>query len=377
MNFDLTGERQMLQDSLRRFLRGFVTQEILFQATESPQGHSKDLWGGLVEMGVPGALFAEQVGGFGGSGFDLSVVFEELGRAGVFEPLMEAGILAGGLIASLATADQLALVGEIISGRIVTLAHTEQGGRYDLAHVETRATRQDGRWVLSGGKSLVVAAPAASLAVVSARVSGAADERNGITLFVIPLDSDGLALRSYPLNGGGRAAELSLDGVAVPDSQRLGEVGGAFDAIEAVHARAVAAQCAEAVGLMESIKHLTVEYLRTRKQFGQPIGKFQALQHRMADMLIEIEQARSAAINVCGHLDAPRGERELQVSAAKNLIGRVSRIVVEEAIQMHGGIGITMEYALGHLAKRLTMIEHRFGDSDFHLERFIALSTAA
>lgn len=377
MNFDLTEERQMLQDNLRRFLRSSVTQEMLSQATESPEGHSKQLWDGLVDMGVPAALFSDEIGGFGGTGFDLSLVFEELGRVGVFEPLMESGVLAGGLIALLGTADQRAIIGEIISGRIVTLAHTEQGGRYDLAHVETHATRQGEGWILTGAKSLVVAAPAADLVLVSARVSGTASDREGITLFLLPLNARGATLRSYSLNGGGRAAELRLEDVDIPDSQRVGEVGGAFDAIEATHARAAAAQCAEAVGLMEAIKDLTVEYLRTRKQFGQPIGKFQALQHRMADVLIEIEQARSAAINVCGHLNAPRAERERQVSAAKNLIGRASRLVVEETIQMHGGIGLTREYALGHLAKRLTMVEHRFGDSDFHLERFMTLSAAA
>ncbi|MDG4886821.1 acyl-CoA dehydrogenase family protein [Mesorhizobium sp. WSM4887] len=377
MNFDLSEERQMLQDNLRRFLRSSVTQDMLVEATERSDGHSSQLWKGLVELGVPAALFDAGVGGFGGNGFDLSVVFEEIGRAGVFEPLMESGILAGGLIASLGTPKQQEIVGEIISGRIVTLAHTEQGGRYNLTHVATQAIKgTEGDWVLTGSKSLIVGAPAADLALVSARVSGSVGDPEGITLFLIPLNSEGLSQRSYPLNCGGRAAELRLERVVVPDDQRLGEIGGASSAIEDAHARAAAAQCAEAVGLMEAIKDLTVEYLRTRKQFGQPIGKFQALQHRMADLLIEIEQARSAAINACGHLDAPRAERERQVSAAKNLIGRVARLVVEEAIQMHGGIGMTKEYALGHLAKRLTMVDHRFGDSDFHLERFMMLTAA-
>lgn len=377
MNFKLTEERQMLQDGLRRFLHDNVTTELLFAATDSTVGHSELLWNGLVEMGVPGALFAEEDGGFGGKGFDLSVVFEELGRTGAFEPLMESGVLAGGLITRLGAAEQRGLVDEIIAGRIVVLAHAEPGSRYELAHVETRAERRGGGWVLDGAKSLVVAAPTADLAVMSARVSGAVTDSEGIALFLVPLDAPGVALRSYPLNGGGRAAEIRLEGVVLADSQLLGEPGKAFDALETVHARAAAAQCAEAVGLMDGIRELTVEYLRTRKQFGQPIGKFQALQHRMADVLIEIEQARSATINVCGNLDAPREERERHVSAAKNLIGRVARHVVEEAIQMHGGIGMTIEYALGHLAKRLTMVEHRFGDADWHLERFIRLSAAA
>ncbi|MFW7354775.1 MAG: acyl-CoA dehydrogenase family protein [Brucella sp.] len=376
MNFDLNDEQQMLQDTLRRFLREAVGPEMAATATEDPKGHSTQLWDGLIELGVPSALFPENSGGFGGSGFDLLVVFEEFGRAGVFEPLMESGVLAGGLIELLGTPEQQDLLSEIMAGRIVAVAHTEHGSRYNLAHVDTQAIHENGRWKLRGSKSLVVAAPAAGLALVSARTSGSVSDETGISLFLVPLDADGVDLRSYQLNGGGRAAELVFNDVLLADNQIVGSIGAAFESLEAVHARAVAAQCAEALGLMESIKDLTVEYLRTRKQFGRPIGSFQALQHRMADILTEIEQARSATINLCGHLEDNRGQRERYVSAAKNLVGRVSRLVVEEAIQMHGGIGMTMEYALGHLAKRLTMVDHRFGDADWHLERFIRLSAA-
>jgi alkylation response protein AidB-like acyl-CoA dehydrogenase len=375
MNFDLNEEQQMLQDSIRRFLRESVTSDMPLHATEDPRGHSRDIWDGLAELGVAGALFSEESGGFGGSGFDILVVFEELGRAGVFEPLLESGVLAGGLIDLLGTSYQKTLVGEIIGGRIVALAHAERGGRYNLSHVSTQATSTDGGWTLSGAKSLVMAAPSADLAVVSARTSGSLSDEAGISLFLMPLDAEGLHLRSYQLAGGGRAAELVLNDVFLADNQALGDIGGAFGALEAVHARAVAAQCAEALGLMERIKEITVEYLRTRKQFGRPIGSFQALQHRMADVLTEIEQVRSATINVCGHLNVARVDRERYVSAAKNLVGRVSRLVAEESIQMHGAIGMTMEYALGHLAKRLTMVDHRFGDADWHLERFIRLSS--
>lgn len=374
MNFNLTDEQVLLQDGLRRFLREQATPDVLSKATAGDAGHSSALWQGLVEMGVPMALFREDVGGLGGSGFDLSVVFEELGRAGAFEPLLESGILAGGLIAELATAKRQDLIDEIIAGRILVLAHGEPDSRYDLAHVQTVAERTEAGWLLIGRKSLVVGAPAADMAVVSARVSGGTNDRDGIALFMVPLNRPGIELRPYRLQGGGRAAEIMLDAVRVDDGERLGGEDEVFEALERVHARACAAQCAEAVGLMDGIRVLTVDYLRSRKQFGKPIGSFQALQHRMADMLIEIEQARSATINLCGHLEAPRAERERQVSAAKNLIGRVARLVVEESIQMHGGIGMTMEYALGHLARRLTMVDCRFGDADWHLERFVDLS---
>ncbi len=372
MNFDLTDERQMLQDGLRRYLRDTVTPQLLANATESATGQSETLWNGLAEMGVIGALFTEEQGGFGGFGFDLALVFEELGRAGAFEPLLEMGVLAGGLLAELGRND---LVEDIIAGtRRVAFAHGEPAGRYEPGHVETTATPSADGWVIDGRKSLVMALPFATHVLVSARTGGSGRDTSGISLFLLPADD--LNARDYPLNGGGRAAELVLDAVPVPRDALVGPEGQAFDALERANARAVTAVSAEALGLMETIRTLTTEYLRTRKQFGTPIGKFQALQHRMADLLIEIEQARSAVINLAGHLDADRATRERHVSATKNLIGRAGRLVVEESIQMHGGIGMTEEYALAHLAKRLTMIDHRFGDTDYHLERFIRLSAA-
>ncbi|WP_212523478.1 acyl-CoA dehydrogenase [Actibacterium sp. MT2.3-13A] len=377
MNFDLTEERQMLQDGLRRYLRDTVSPELLARATESEAGHSGALWAGLAEMGVIGALFPEEVGGFGGAGFDLALVFEEMGRAGAFEPLLETGVLAGGLIAEMGDDAQKALIEEIIAGAVqIAFAHAEPGSRYDLERVATSAEPGPEGYVLNGRKAVVAAAPSAQHFVVSARTGGAMADEDGISLFLVSAGVAGLSLRAYPVNGGGRAAEMTLENVALPRDALLGARGAAFPAIERAAARATAAVSAEALGLMEAIRALTTSYLRTRQQFGRPIGKFQALQHRMADMLIEIEQARSAVINLAGHLDAERTERERHVSATKNLIGRVARLVVEESIQMHGGIGMTQEYALAHLAKRLTMVDHRFGDADYHLERFIRLSAA-
>ncbi len=376
MNFALTDERQMLQDSLRRYLSDTVSPEMLSDATESDAGHSETLWAGLAEMGVIGALFSEEDGGFGGAGFDLAVVFEEVGRAGIFEPLMASGILAGGLLVAQGSDAQKARVDDIVGGAILGFAHCEPGARYDLDHVATRATRDDDGWRLDGRKSVVEHAGAAEAFVVSARTAGERTDAEGISLFLVSADASGLTTRNYPLNGGGRAGEVTLDGVTVSQDALIGPEGGAFAAIEQAVARATCAICAEALGLMETIRGLTVDYLKQRRQFGQPIGRFQALQHRMADVLIEIEQSRSAVINLAGHLEADRLTRERHVSATKNLIGRAGRLVVEEAIQLHGGIGMTEEYALGHLAKRLTMVEHRFGDTDHHLERFIRLSAA-
>ena len=377
MNFELTDERRMLQDGLRRYLSDTVTPDLRKRVAEGGRGFSDELWAGLADMGVIGALFDEARGGFGGAGFDLALVFEETGRAGAVEPLLDVAVLAGGLLAELGGRARAADVEALIEGRLqLAFAHGEPGSRYELARVETVAVRDGDGWRLDGHKSVVVNASAADRLIVSARTAGDVADRDGISLFVVPAGADGLSLRDYPIASGGRAAEAVLEGVVVDDAALLGEAGAAADAIELAQARATLAICAEALGLMESIKALTVDYLGTRKQFGRPIGEFQAVQHRMADVAIEIEQARSAVVNLAGHVDGARDERERHVSACKELVGRVAQQVAEEGIQLHGGIGLTMEYALGHLAKRLVLVDHRFGDSMHHLERYIALAVA-
>jgi alkylation response protein AidB-like acyl-CoA dehydrogenase len=369
MNFDLTEERQMLQDSLRRFLRDRYTTDTRNKIIDSDTGMSAELWGQLAELGVLGALFSEEDGGFGGAGFDISVVFEELGRAGVVEPVLDTALIGGGLLAMLGDGDQKALVEDVIGGGLhLALAHGEPGSRYDLDAVETTLKEDGGELVLNGRKAVVVNAEAADHLIVSAR------EGDGISLVLVPAGTKGLGLRGYPLLAGGRAAEVTLDDVRVPASARLGASGKALPALEEIVARANVALAAEAMGAMETATTLTREYLQTRKQFGRPIGTFQALQHRMADLLIELEQARSAVINAAGYLGTGQGPK--QIAAARNLIGRVGRLVAEESIQLHGGIAMTQEYELAHIAKRIVMTDHRFGDTDWHLERFIELSAA-
>jgi len=377
MNFDLTEERQMLQDTLRRFLRDRYDTATRNKILESDSGISTEIWNSLAELGVIGALFTEDQGGFGGKGFDIAVVFEELGRAGVVEPFMETGVLAGGLIADLGNDDQQAHIEEIIAGTLqLAFAHGEPISRYDLTRVATTATAKGDDMVLSGRKAVVLNAEAADMLVVSARESGDVNDADGISLFLVPKDAKGLTVQGYALLAGGRAAEVTLDDVTVPTSARLGKAGKASAPIEARIAAATVAQVAETLGAMDTAAALTREYLLTRKQFGRPIGTFQALAHRMSDMLIEMEQARSAVINAAGHLESDRKTREKQVSAAKNLMGRVGRLIAEDSIQMHGGIAMTQEYELAHIAKRIVMADHRFGDTDHHLERFIALSVA-
>ena len=378
MDFNLTEERQMLQDTLRRYLSDKYTTAARNTILDSDAGLSPDIWAGLAELGVIGALFTEDQGGFGGAGFDITTVFEELGRAGVVEPVLETAVLGGGLIAALGDEAQTALLEDIIGGGLhLAFAHGEPTSRYDLNRVSTTAKAEGGDIVLNGRKAVVANAEAAGYLIVSARESGAVDDEAGISLFLVPADTAGLSLRGYPLFAGGRASEVTLDDVRLPASARLGAAGEGFAAIADVVARAHVAISAETLGAMVSATELTRGYLMTRQQFGRPIGSFQALQHRFSDLLIELEQARSAVINAAGYLASPVAQRDLQIAGARNLIGRAGRLVAEEAIQMHGGIAMTQEYELAHIAKRIVMADHRFGDTDYHLERFIALSAAA
>ncbi|GFE52436.1 acyl-CoA dehydrogenase [Roseobacter cerasinus] len=377
MQFGDTEDRRMLSDMLRRFLAENYANDMRSKLAETQSGFSAEIWAGLAELGIIGALFSEEVGGFGGAGFDISTVFEELGRAGTVEPLLDT-LYAGGLIADLGDEAQKELLAPVIAGeKQIAFAHGEPGSRYDLSHVETHAAQTAAGFTLTGAKSVVGNGAAADTIVVSARTSGEVRDANGISLFVVPVNAKGLSRKPYAKLDGGNAAEIALDGVEVPSSALLGPLGCAFDAIEFRAASAITAICAEALGAMEQAKDLTVEYLKTRQQFGRPIGKFQALQHRMVEILIDVEQARSAVINAADHLEGDRLTRERMVSAAKNLIGRTGRRISEECVQMHGGIGMTEEYALSHFARRLILIDHVLGDADHHLERFIALGKSA
>jgi alkylation response protein AidB-like acyl-CoA dehydrogenase len=377
MDFTLTEERSMLRDMLGRFLAENYDHDTRQKLLASGQPYNAEVFASLAELGVLGALFAEDQGGFGGAGFDIAVVFEELGRAGVIEPVLGNAALAGHMLASLGNEMQQEMVAEVIAGDLVMgFAHSEAGSRFDLSHVQATARVSGNTITLGGVKTHVINGGEAQLLVVSARESGSPWDEDGISLFLVAGDTPGVSVAAQGNIDGTSAATVTLENVQLDVTNRLGAAGQGYAAVEAAVAQATLAICAEALGAMDAAKALTVDYRKERKQFGMPIGKFQALQHRMADMLIEIEQARSAVVNLSGALDKPRLIREREVSATKNLIGRVGALVAEECIQMHGGIGMTGEYALSHYARRLTMIDHQFGDVDHHLERFIALKSA-
>jgi hypothetical protein len=369
MDFKLSEERQMVKDTAERFLRDQYPLEKRHESARSELGFSRSMWREFADLGLIGALMPPAVEGFGGTGEDILLVFEALGRGLVVEPFLASGILGAGPLIDIG---DVATLGEVIAGeRLLAFAHGEPDGRYGPSHVRTRAEPAAEGWSITGVKSVVLNGCEADTLLVSARIDGAVDAEDGLGLFRVNPRQNGLARRGYATIDGGSACEITLGGaIGAP----VGTPGEAFPMIERAIGRGILAVCAEALGAMEVAKDLTLEYLKTRIQFGKPIGANQVLQHRMVDMLIEIEQVRSCLMLAASTLEADRTTRERNLSAAKHLVGRVGRLVAEETIQMHGGVAMTWEMALPHYAKRIVMIDHLFGDTDHHLERFIRFS---
>lgn len=372
MDFQHNGDRQLLRETLGRFLSDRYRFDIRQKAAENDLGFDPEIWRELAELGFVGAMFDSRVGGFAGGGFDLLVIFEQLGRSLVIEPFLPTLMVGRALEAA---GGQAELVGAIVGGKRVALAHDEPGGRYAFGRVTTTARAEGDRWILSGAKCCVAQAAGADLLLISARTRGMPDAPDGIALFLVEHDASGMALQDYPNIDGGNSADIRLTDVSLPPEALVASPHDGFGALKEARAAGLLALSAEAVGAMDVARDMTVEYLRTRVQFGVPIGSFQALQHRMATMLIEIEQARSAVINAAAAFDeGPSHARDRALSAAKYTIGRVGCLVAEESIQMHGGIGMTWELPLSHYAKRLVMIGHMLGDEDVHLQEYINFS---
>jgi hypothetical protein len=372
MDFNLSEERQMLKDTAERFIRDQYPIENRHEAAKSDIGFSRTMWREFADLGLIGALMPPSLDGFGGTGEDIVLIFEALGRGLVIEPFLASGILGASPLIDIGDA---ATLGEVIAGeRLLALAHGEPDGRYSLSHVRTQATESAEGWKITGIKSVVFNGCSADSLIVSARIAGALDAEEGLALFRVDPRQAGVALRDYATVDGGSAGEITLGGAV---GQPIGKPGEAYPMIERAIGRGILAVTAEALGAMEVAKDLTLEYLKTRVQFGKPIGANQVLQHRMVDMLIEIEQARSCLMLAASTFEGDRATRERNLSAAKHLIGRAGRQVAEEAIQMHGGVAMTWELVLPHYAKRIVMIDHLFGDTDHHLERFVRFSREA
>ena len=373
MDFELSGEQELLRDNVARLMKeryGFEARKA-YQA--APQGWSEALWRDYAEMGLLGAPFAEADGGFGGGAVETMIVMEEFGKALALEPYLQTVVLCGALLKHGASAERRAeLIGAIAAGDLrLSFAHAEKQSGFDLNDVALSAVKDGGGgFVLRGEKTLVGQGDSADQFIVSARLKGARRDREGIGLFLVDGDAPGVTRRGYPTQDGQRAAEVVFADVRVKPHDVLGAPEGALPIIERAVSETIAALSAEAVGAMSEALAMTVDYLKTRKQFGVPIGSFQALQHRAADMTVALEQARSMmylATMMADEDDAD--ERAKAISAAKTQIGRSAKFIGQQAVQMHGGIAMTYEYKVGHLFKRLTMIDAAYGDADVHVRR--------
>lgn len=377
MDFNFSEEQNMIRDSLSRLIREQYDFETRRKVVESEAGWRPEMWAQFAELGLLMAPFSEDDGGLGGGPIDAMVVMEEFGKGLVVEPYLPSVVCGGGFLKRGSDAQKEEYLSGIMSGEMIfAFAYAEPRGRYNLADLETTAKKNGAGYVIDGQKAVVIGAPWATHFIVTARTSGDRRDDKGVTVFVVAKDAAGVSTRDYPTVDGRRASEVYFENVAVGAEAVIGEVDNGLPLIELVTDEAIAALCAEACGAMKVAHTMTVEYSRQRKQFGVPIGKFQVLQHRMVDMFMEYEQSVSMTYMANLKLDEDETTRKKAASAAKVRIGQSGRFVGQQAIQIHGGMGMTDELAVGHYFKRLTMIDAEFGNVDHHLKRYTALSAA-
>lgn len=376
MDFSISEEQAMLVDSVAKFIDNDYDFETRQKIAASDAGFSAELWKTYAELGWTAVPFSEADGGLGGGPVELMLMMEQFGRGLVVEPYLANVVLAGGILRRLATPEQKsAWQGPLIAGALqAALAFAEPQGRFNPADIATTATRDGDAFILNGRKTLVLNGGPAELLLVPARTSGGRQDAAGITLFAIPGDAGGLVKRAYKMVDGHQAADLELKNVRVAASQVLGNVDDGFDTLQAVIDEATLSVSAEAVGIIRTMQDKTVEYVKNRVQFDVPIGTFQALQHRLVDTLIECEQTYSlllwsAMANAAGDKDARR-----TISALKYQVGTAGIHVSREAVQLHGGMGVTWELDIAHFFKRLASIDLLFGNADYHLDRYVSLN---
>jgi alkylation response protein AidB-like acyl-CoA dehydrogenase len=375
MDLSYTETQDMLRDTLARFLADTYSFDARQKMLASPEGRDPGIWKALSsELGLTCAPFAEELGGMGGGSIDNMIMMEELGKVIAIEPWLQTVLAGGGALSAAGGPLAEATIPQIISGDcLIAFAYAEPQGRYNLADIGTTAKQDGAGYVLNGHKAVVYAAPWATHMLVTARTGGGRRDRDGVELFLVEANAKGISRRDYPTVDGFRASEVYFENVAIPGEALL---PGGIDLIERVADECTMALCAEATGIARTMLAQTVEYTQQRKQFGQPIGRFQALQHRMADMLVEAEQIASMSLMGTLRLGEAAQGRKTAVSMAKAKVARSLKFVGQSAVQTHGGIGITMELGIGHYFKRSTMIENQFGSADYHLERYEALTLA-
>jgi len=375
MDFELSDEQRLLQDSVSRLMADRYSFEQRKGYLKTPEGFSAALWSQYADLGLLGLPFAEEYGGFGGGAQEIMLVMQAFGRALTLEPYLATVVLGGAALRHGGSDRQkAAILPAIAEGSMkLAFAHSERQARYDLTDVLTTAKRSGGGWVLDGSKSVVVHGEAADKLVLSARTSGDRYDEHGITLFLVDAAAPGVARRGYATRDEQRAADIALSNVAVSDADVLGEVGQGLAIVQRVVEAGIAATAAECVGAMEAMHSMTLEYSKTREQFGKPIGSYQVVQHRLADMFMTMEQGRSMAMLATMMVDQPDAdERARKIAMAKVGVGQAGRYVSQSAIQMHGGIGMTEEYAVGHYFRRCMAIERLFGDPAYYLQKLAA-----
>ncbi|MEO9470011.1 acyl-CoA dehydrogenase family protein [Parasphingorhabdus sp.] len=378
MDFNFTDEQNMVRDGISRLIREQYEWDTRREVIESEAGWRPELWAQLAELGMLAAPFSEEDGGFGGGPTETMLIMEEFGKGLAVEPFVPSVVCGGGFLKHAGTAAQKEeYLGGIISGEMVfAFAYAEPRGRYDLADLQTTAKADGGDYVLNGHKAVVIGAPWATHFVVTARTSGDQRDAGGVSVFIVAKNADGVSLRDYGTVDGRRASEVYFENVKLSGDALIGDADNGLPLVEKVVDEATAAVCAEATGVMKVTNEMTLDYSRQRKQFGTAIGSFQVLQHRMADMLMEYEQSVSMSYLATIKLDEDDATRKQTVSSSKVRIGQSARFIGQNAIQTHGGMGMTDELAVGSYFKRLSIIEGEFGSVDHHMRRHIKLNAA-
>ena len=372
MNFELSEEQKMIQQSVERFVQENYDLPKRVEISSKDPGYSKEYWGSMAELGWLGLPFEEKDGGFGGNQIDTLVIMEQFGKGLVLEPFIANVVLGGGAI-QIGGSKELKkemLPGLIEGSKQMTLAYAEQQSRFDLEDVATSARQEGDKFIINGQKSMVLNAESADHIVVVTRTNGGQVDEEGITLFLVDSNAKGIELQNFPTVDGLRASEITFDNAEVSSERMIGELGKGFDILRVVSNNAILAVCAEAVGAMEILYKDTVEYTQQREQFDHPLSDFQVLQHRMVDMFMEYEQCKSLLFRATMETIQDPVLAQRTIHALKHLIGKSGIFVGENAVQLHGGMGVTEELRIGHFFKRLLVIDSQFGNADFHLDKF-------
>ena len=372
MNFELSEEQKMIQQSVERFVQENYDLPKRVEISSKDPGYSKDYWDSMAELGWLGLPFNEEDGGFGGNQIDTLVIMEQFGKGLVIEPFLANIVLGGGAI-QIGGSEELKkeILPSLIEGtKQITLAYAEQQSRFDLEDVATSARLEGNKYIINGQKSMVLNAESADHLVVVARTSGGQVDEKGITLFLVDSNSNGLEKQNFPTVDGLRASEITLENVEVSTERIIGDIDKGFEILRAVSNNGILALCAEAVGAMEILYKDTVEYTQQREQFDHPLSDFQVLQHRMVDMFMEYEQCKSLLFRATMETIQDPEMAQKTIHALKHLIGKSGIFVGENAVQLHGGMGVTEELRIGHFFKRLLVIDSQFGNADFHLDKF-------